>query len=136
MRIRKSSLLVAAALVLSLLFNSVVYACSKLAPLGMALQSSSMETMDGMNGGAVERDPCARHEQDICKFVRNRMLSIQPSPSKAGDYQQPILLLLPLNLAIDIPKHISSSSASVAWEIAFHSVFKLPLPLAFSVLRI
>ncbi len=115
MCIGKSSLLVAAVLVLSLLFNSVVYACSKLAPLGMALQSSSMETMDGMS---------------------NRMLSIQPSPSKAGDYQQPILLLLPLNLAIDIPKHISSSSASVAWEIAFHSVFKIPLPLSFSVLRI
>jgi hypothetical protein len=125
-------------LALSLLVNSVVYACSKLGSLGMAMamQSSSMATTDGMNEKSVERGPCSQHKQDICKTVRDRMISIQPSPYKPADSQQPIVAFLPPNLIIDSPKHIAFSFASIRWEIAFHSVFKLPLPLSFLVLRI
>jgi hypothetical protein len=85
---------------------------------------------------AVERGPCSEHKQDICKSVRDRMLSIQPSLYKVETAQQPILRLLPTNLGIDIPKHIASLVGSIGWQTAFHSVFKLPLPLSFSVLRI
>ena len=109
---KKLSFLVASTLVLSLLSTSIVYACSKLDPMNMALQLSSMNGMDGMNKGMIERGPCANHKQGICKSVRDRLLSIQPSPSKAGEDQAPLLLMLPLNLVIDIQKHIGSPSAS------------------------
>jgi len=102
----------------------------------VALHDSSMSGMDGMHGGMVQRGPCNQHKQDICKSVRNRMLSIQPSSYKADDVQQPIILLLPINAIIDIPEHLALSSASGGWEFAFHSVFKISLPLSFSVLRI
>jgi hypothetical protein len=135
---RSGGLVIGSVLALSLLVNSVVYACSKLGSLGMAMamQSSSMATTDGMNEKSVERGPCSQHKQDICKTVRDRMLSTQASTPKAADYQQPVLLLLPLNLVIDVPKHIDFAFVSTRWVIAFHSVFKLPLPLSFLVLRI
>ena len=136
MPIRKSCLLVVSALVLSILFTSIVYACSRIDLMTVTLHDSSMSGMDGMHGGMVQRGPCNQHKQDICKSVRNRMLSIQPSSYKADDVQQPIILLLPINAIIDIPKHLALSSVSAGWEIAFHSVFKLPLHLSFSVLRI
>ncbi len=129
--------MIGSVLALSLLFNSVVYACSKLGSVGMAMamHGTSMP-MDGTNDGAVERGPCAEHKQDICKSVRDRMLSLQPSPSKVEDYQQWAPPILPLTFVIAIPKHIALRPSSLRWEIAFHSVFKLPLSLSFSVLRI
>ncbi len=134
---KNAGIVIGSILALSLLFNSVVYACSKLSSgMDMAMHRSSMATTDGMNEKTVERGPCSQHKQDICKTVRDRMISIQPSLSKAGDYQQPAPLLLPLSLMIDIPKHIAFSLAFTKSEIAFHSVFKLPLTLSFSVLRI
>ncbi|HEY2920992.1 MAG TPA: hypothetical protein VGK77_18575, partial [Candidatus Binatia bacterium] len=109
--------MIGSVLALSLLVNSVVYACSKLGSLGMAMamQSSSMATTDGMNEKSVERGPCSQHKQDICKTVRDRMLSTQASTPKAADYQQPVLLLLPLNLVIDVPKHIDFAFVSTRW---------------------
>ena len=135
---RKVGLVIGSVLALSLLFNSVVYACSKLGSLGMAMSmhASSMVTTDGMNEKSVERGPCSQHKQDICKSVRDRMLSVQPSPSKVEDYQQFAPPILPLNFVIAVPKHIAFRPPSVRWEIAFHSVFKLRLSLSFSVLRI
>jgi hypothetical protein len=129
MTVRRSSI-IPLLLVFSLLFTSVVYACSGLSVMQTKLMSTSMDD------GAVERGPCSKHRQDICKSVRERMLSIQPSSYKASDVQQPLILLLPHNPVINIPKLIAFSSASVAWEIALHSVFKIPLSLSSSVLRI
>ena len=135
---RKAGLVLGTILALTLLFNSVVYACSNLGSLDMAMATHgrSMATTDGMNEKSVERGPCSQHKQDICKTVRDRMVSIQPSLSNAGDYQQPAPLRLPLSLMIDVPKHIALSFLSLMREIAFHPVFKLPLSLSFSVLRI
>jgi hypothetical protein len=135
---KKAGLVMFSVLALSLLFNSVVYACSKLGSvdMAMALHGRSMATTDGMNERSVERGPCSQHKQDVCKTVRDRMLSTQASTPKTADYQQPVPLLLPLNLVIDVSKHIDFSFASTRWVIAFHSVFKLPLSLSFSVLRI
>jgi uncharacterized membrane protein SpoIIM required for sporulation len=129
MTVRRSRIVVFL-LIFSLLFTSVVYACSGLSVVQTKLMSMSMDD------GAVERGPCSKHRQDICKSVRERMLSIQPSSYKAIDVQQPLILLLPHNRVINIPKLIAFSSASVAWEIALHSVFKIPLSLSSSVLRI
>lgn len=135
---KQAGVVIGSVLALSLLFNSVVYACSKLGSvdMAMAMHGRSMATTDGMNGGSVERGPCAKHKQDICKSVRDRMLSVQPSSSRAGDYQQLASLVIPSNLVIDVLKHPPLSSGTLRWEIAFHSVFKLPLHLFFSVLRI
>ena len=130
MTVRRSSI-IPLLLVFSLLFTSVVYACSGLSVMQTKLMSASMD-----EGGAVERGPCSKHRQDICKSVRERMLSIQPSSYKAIDVQQPLILLLPHDPVINIPKLIAFSSSSVAWEIALHSVFKIPLYLSSSVLRI
>jgi len=102
----------------------------------MTMLGVSMATMDGMDKKSVERGPCAQHKQDICKTIRDRMVSTQASQFHMGDYQQSIPLHFPLNVVLDIPKHIAFSFASTTWEIAFHSVFKLPLTLSFSVLRI
>lgn len=134
MTTQKSWLPIVSALVVSILFNSVVYACSKLDP--MALQVGSAHSMSGMNERTIERGPCAEHKQDICKSVRERLLSIQPSPSKTADSQQQIIPFLPLNVIIDIPKQMAFSSDSVDLKTAFHGVFKLPLPYSLRVLRI
>ena len=130
----KAGLVIGSVLALSLFFNSVVYACSKLS-LVMPLHGSSMGTTDGMTGGSVEKGPCAEHKQDICKTVRDRMLSIQPSLYRS-DVQQPFLMPLPAALPVGIPTHIVSAVRPMTWQTDFHSVFKLPLSLSLSVLRI
>lgn len=84
----------------------------------------------------MERGPCSKHKQDVCKSVRERMLSIQPPYYRAEAVQQPIILFLPLSLDSDIPKHIVLSPGSLTWQTAFHAVFKLPLPFSLRVLRI
>ena len=128
--VMRRSLLISLLVIFSLLFTSVVYACSGLSLLQVSSMSASMDDM------ATEGGPCKNEKQDVCKFVRDRMLSIQPAPYKAADVQQPILLLLPIPMSIDVSKHIAFSSSSAAWKIAFHSVFKISLSLSSSVLRI
>ncbi len=132
---RNTGLVIGFILVLSLLFNSVVYACSKVGMV-MAMHGMSMAMADGMGEKSVERGPCAQHKQDICKSIRDRLLSIQPSLYKLDPAQQLIAILLPSNLATKIPSHIAAPVGSLGWQTAFHSVFKLPLPLSLSVLRI
>ena len=131
----KARLVIGSVLALSLFFNSVVYACSKLS-LVMPMHGSSMGTMDDMTGGSVEKGPCAEHKQDVCKTVRDRMLSIQPALHRSDDVQQPVPMLLPATLIIDIQRHSASAVSPQTWRTAFHSIFKLPLSLSFSVLRI
>lgn len=134
---RKAGLVIGSLLALSLLFNSVVYACSKIGMImSMHGRSMAMATPDGMDDAALARDPCAQHKQDVCKSIRDRLLSIQPSLYKLEPAQQPIAILLPSNLVTKIPSHITAPFGSLRWQTAFHSVFKLPLPLSLSVLRI
>ena len=119
----------------TLLFNSVVYACSKIGMV-MAMHDTSMATTDGMNQKSVERDPCAQHKQDVCKSIRDRLLSVQPSLYKLDPAQESIVILLPSNPAIEISSHIAAPVGSLRWQTAFHSVFKLPLRISLSVFRI
>jgi len=133
---QKFCFVIASVVAVSILFNSVVYACSKFAPAALAPQLASMDNMAGMAGGMIERGPCADHKQDICKSVRDRMLSIRPSPYKLVDLQQPIVAFFPFNLAIDKADQTTFASRSVEWETTFHAVFKLPLPYSLRVLRI
>lgn len=132
---RKAGLIIGSILAVSLLFNSVVYACSKIG-MAMAMHGFSMATTGGMDGRSVERGPCAKHKQDICKSVRDRLLSTQPTPYKLDPAQQLISVLLPSNVAAEVPIDMVMPLGALEWQTAFHSVFKLPLPLSFLVLRI
>ena len=77
--------------------------------------------------------PCNQRKEDVCKSVRDSILSIQPSVSKA-EVSQPVL---PIQLSIESesPTHVFSPLAPVT-ESAIHPVFKLPLTLSYLVLRI
>ena len=132
----KAGVTLGSILAITLVLNSVVYACSKIGMV-MAMHESSMAmATDAMDDGAFQRDPCAQHRQDVCKSVRDRLLSVQPSLYKLDPAQQPIAILLPSNPASEIPRGAVASFGSLGWQTAFHSVFKLPLPLSLSVLRI
>lgn len=111
-------------LVFSLLFASIVYACSGLDSMRMASHNASM------GGGAVEKGPCNDTKHDICKSVRYRMLSIQDSPSRSEISLQ--VSTIPLELSVDIlaplalpPAHLSSLTT-----------FRRPLIYSYLVLRI
>ena len=127
---KKLSAAVALTITFFLLSISIIYACPDVARGDLAPRHSLM------NGGMPQETPCTQQKEDVCRFVRDRVLSIQPSPYKVSDVQQPVLLLLPVPLSIGIPQHIAISSTSSRWQTAFHSVFKIPLSLSSSVLRI
>jgi hypothetical protein len=129
----KSFLLIASILVVSVLFNSIVYACSGLASVSMALHHS-VNSGNGMQQDTVERGPCAEHKQDICQSVRARMLSIQISLSKADEARP--LLVAPLPLVIDVIEQTVLPPGPLELKVFYHPVFKLSLPLSLLVLRI
>jgi hypothetical protein len=113
-----------------LLSVSLVYACPDMARIHSAPQ------LNFMHDGMPQEAPCGQQKQEICDFVRDSMQSIQPSPYQAAAFQQSILHLHPVPLSIGISDHTVFPSHSAVWEIAFHSVFKIPLSLSSSVLRI
>ena len=125
---KRLSIATALIVICSLLFVSIVYACSGLSSTQPAFHASSM------NGATTEKGPCSEHQQDICKSVRDRMLSIQPSSSQAADSQQSSTLLV--QFFIGIPTQLVFSPVQQACEAALHPVFKLSLPFSLSVLRI
>jgi hypothetical protein len=127
--VKKLSAATALFVVFAFLFVSIAHACSGLGPMGIIVQQSPM------NGGMTSQGPCGQSKKDICKSVRDSILSIQPSVSKAEVSQQPVL---PIQLSVE-----SESSTQVGFaplfpviERAFHPVFKLPLTLSYLVLRI
>jgi hypothetical protein len=69
----RGSQLIPVLVVFSLLFTSVVYACS-----GHDFMPMSSMTAD-MDNKAMERGPCDKHKQDICKSIRYQMLSTEAS---------------------------------------------------------
>jgi hypothetical protein len=86
----------------SLLFTSIVYACSGLNSMSMSFVSASTDH------SAMERAPCTNHKQDICKSVRYQMLSLKASSSvtdlvlylstvlQSIQVEAPLLMNLPL----------------------------------------
>jgi hypothetical protein len=69
---RKLSSVVAVVVIVSALFTAVAYACSGLRSMQMVLQASRHDSSSGAG-------PCGQQQQDICDYVRYRMLSIQAS---------------------------------------------------------
>jgi hypothetical protein len=86
-----------------------------------------------MDDSAMERGPCSNHKHDICRFVRDQMLTVLPSSPLA-----------------DIALHISTIVRAAHFEmpllmsflstgppgVLFYSVSKFPLPFSSQVLRI
>ena len=111
----------------SLLFTSIAYACSGLRSMEMNFASTAIDD------SAMERGPCNNHKHDICKFVRDQMLSVLPSSPLA-----------------DIALHISTIVQAAHFEmpllmnllpagppgVLFHPVFKSSFPFSNQVLRI
>jgi hypothetical protein len=112
----------------SLLFTSIVYACSGLNSMPMSFMSAAMDH------SGMERGPCSKQRQDICKSVRDQMLSVPPSSPLA-----------------DIAFHISTILQASHFDelllmkllptagppgVVFHPVLKLSCPFFNQVLRI
>lgn len=125
---KKFSFVLASTLVFSVLFASIVYACSGLGQMRMVFHH------DSMNGGMVERGPCSENKQEICKSVRHRMLSIQNSSLQAEVPVYGSTILQELSTDAPIPPDISLVSHPLL--TTFHPLFKLSLIYSYLVLRI
>ena len=125
----RRSWLLSVFLVVSVFGNAVVYACSSRHPVQMDLDHSAM-TPDA----AEDSGPCAnqRQDEDICKTVRDRMLSIQPSTSQDMQKVRCVTLELFVTSAVTpvLPSVFENRHA------IFHPVFAISLPVSFLVLRI
>jgi hypothetical protein len=120
-----------AIVVLSFLFAIVAYACPEREMMLGAAQRLS--THGGMDNG----DPCANGKTDTCQVMRDRMRSVQVSASQAT---------IPHHVLTGAQHPIAMESAAgskmlhdrgpLSIEYAFHSVFKLRLPLSYLVLRL
>jgi len=126
--IKRLSVATALFVVFAFLFVSIAHACSGLGPVGVMIEQSSR------NAGMANNGPCNQHKEDVCKSVRDSILSIQPSVSKAA-VSQPVL---PLQLSIEgeSATQVGFSPLFPVIERAFHPVFKLPLTFSYLVLRI
>ena len=127
--VKRLSAATALFVVFAFLFVSIAHACSGLNPVGVMIEQSSR------NAGMANNGPCNQHKEDVCKSVRDSILSIQPSVSKPDVSQQPVL---PIQLSIesDGPTQVGFSPLFPVIERAFHPVFKLSLSLSYLVLRI
>jgi hypothetical protein len=129
--VRRFRVVGVALVALSFLFAIVAYACpEREMTLGSAQRVSTHDTMD--NG-----DPCANGKTDTCQLVRDRMLSVRVIASQATS---------PYNVLTGAAHPIPMESTAVSTmlhdrsppsvEYAFHSVFKLQLPISYLVLRL
>jgi hypothetical protein len=126
--VKRFSAAAALFVVFAFLFVSIAHACSGLGPVGVMIEQSSR------SAGMANNGPCNQHKEDVCKSVRDSILSIQPSVSKA-EVSQPVL---PIQLSIEseTPTQVGFSPLFPVIERAFHPVFKLSLSLSHLVLRI
>lgn len=122
--LKKLSIMAASIVAFAFVFVSIAHACSGLTSMNPAMQQSPM------NMGASDGAPCGNEKPDICKSVRDSMLSIKPSTSG------PEQTVAPLHLLIESPLLRFSTPLTRVIEVSFHPVFKLPLSFSYRVLRI
>ncbi|SRR5713226_10202268 len=127
----RSSRLISFVIAFSLVSTSIVYACPGLNLMAM---TSSMSMSSGMDDGVVKRGPCRDHKQDICKSVRNRMLSLR-APSPVADITLYALAVLH-SAAVEVPLLVNLLPAARPPGILFHPVLKSVFPFSNQVLRI
>jgi hypothetical protein len=127
--VKRLSAATALFIVFAFLSVSIAHACSGFGPVGVMIEQSSS------NAGVANNGPCNQHKEDVCKSVRDSILSIQPSLSNADVSQQPVL---PIQLSIESedPTQVGFSLLFPVIGRAFHPVFKLSLSLSYLVLRV
>src|SRR5258707_6713132 len=110
--VRRLSAATALFVVFAFLLVSIAHACSGLGPVGVMIEQSSR------NAGMANNSPCNQHKEDVCKSVRDSILSIQPSVSKA-EVSQPVL---PIQVSIESesPTQVGFSPLFPVIERAFH----------------
>jgi hypothetical protein len=87
-----------------------------------------------MDHSAMEPGPCSKQKQDICKSVRDQMLSLK-APSSVTGIELHILMVLH-SAHVDIPPLINLLSTAGPPGVVFHPVSKLSYPFSNQVLRI
>ena len=117
--------------VFSFVFTILAYACPERAMTwGTALRLAPHSEMKGM-------EPCANDKTDTCQLVRDRMLSagISTSPATISHH---VLTSAPHAIAMEsaVGLNMLHDRGPPSVEYAFHSVFKLQLPLSYLVLRL
>ena len=112
----------------SLLFTSIVYACSGLNSMPMSFGSAATDH------SAVERGPCTKHKQDICKFVRYQMLSLKAS-SSVTDLVLHLSTVLQ-SMPVEAPLLMNLHPAAGPPGVLFQPVLKLSFSSSNQVLRI
>ncbi len=124
-----ASRLIALVVAISLFLTSVVYACSGRSSMRMASISSA-----GMDDGAMDQRPCNDHKQDFCKFVRDQMLSIQASSSRA-EMAVHVATILQFT-HIELPPTIDLFVMGAPPGSVSNPVFRFSFPFTSQVLRI
>ena len=122
------SRLITVLVISSLLFTSIVYACSGLNFMPMSFVSAAMDH------SAMEPGPCSKQKQDICKSVRDQMLSVRPS-SPVIDITLHVSTVFH-SAHVDIPPLINLLSTAGPPGVVFHPVSKLSYPFSNQVFRI
>jgi hypothetical protein len=89
-------------------------------------------TSDGFD--MVKKDPCNETKEDVCKSVRDRMISIQASPPTVETFSYGFLTVPPLAGEVSEPAGFMSTSQSL--RTSFLHSLERPLFLSYSVLRI
>ena len=117
--------LISLTLIFILLVNAVIYACSNPHFMETVFNHSSMDQ-------ETKETPCAEPKEDICQAVRDRMVTVQPVSSQDAQGVLVPILLPP----VDIPEHLALPTVSQLWQVIYHAVFKLSLPVSLRVLRI
>jgi hypothetical protein len=112
----------------SLLFTSIVYACSGLNSMSMSFVSAPTDH------SAMERAPCTNHKQDICKSVRYQMLSLKAS-SSVTDLVLHLSTVLQ-SMYVEVPLLMNLPPAAGPPGVVFYPVLKFSFPFSSQVLRI
>lgn len=124
----RGSRLIPIFVIFSLLFTSIVYACSGLNSMPMGSVAAAMDH------SSVERGPCSKHKLDICKSVRYQMLSLQPL-SPPVDFVLYVWAILQA-AHFEFPLWINFLPATGPPGLLWYPVTKLSFPFSSQVLRI
>lgn len=129
--VRRLRSFVVAIVISSFVFAILAYACPEREMTWGAAQRLS--THGGMDNG----DPCANGKTDTCQLVRDRMRSVQVSASQATIPHHVLTgAQHPIAMESAVGSKMFHDRGPPSIEYAFHSVFKLRLPLSYLVLRL
>lgn len=124
----RRSRLIPILVICSFLLTSIVYACSGLNSLPVSFVSAAADH------SAMERGPCAKHKEDVCKSVRYQMLSVKTSSSVTDLVFH--LSTISQSLPVDAPLLVHWLPTAGPPGFCLHSVIKFSLPFSSQVLRI